>query len=142
MKLCYRGVDYEYSPHTLEMTESEILGQYRGRSLKFQYVRHIPVPQPILNLQYRGVAYRTYASGQVEAPVHTAPAPDMASLEPTDSAVTINSVFRTRQALLREVAEIHRNSIRRSLEHRIEVAKTQGNKNLLHQLEVEMSQMA
>ena len=46
MKLTYRGVDYDYNPAVLDVTESEAVGQYRGQATKFSYVRHVPIPQP------------------------------------------------------------------------------------------------
>lgn len=59
MKLFYRGVSYEAEPETLEVTEGEIGGTYRGHSWRV----HHPTRQPHTNgrpvaLHYRGVAYR------------------------------------------------------------------------------------
>ncbi|MBE9180729.1 DUF4278 domain-containing protein [Oculatella sp. LEGE 06141] len=133
MKLSYRGVKYDYEPTPVDLVESEVAGQYRGQAFKFGYLRHIPVPQPILNLTYRGVAYRTTALGSTEA------------IEPavrSKAAVPayIHPVVRSQHAVLSEVARIHRQNIQRRLQHRMEVAKAKGDTGLLNQLEREMQQ--
>ncbi len=59
MKLSYRGATYETEPSTLEVTEGEIGGMYRGKPWKThnykQNRRRYFVPH---NLTYRGSAYR------------------------------------------------------------------------------------
>jgi hypothetical protein len=145
MKLCYRGVDYDYNPPSLEVRDSEITGHYRGRSVNFRYVSHLPVPQPVANYTYRGVGYSTNSQGQV---VSTA-----ATVEPSAEAVAqrqpvfqaqraAGSGLQARRHLLREAAEAHRINIQRSIQHRIEVARSQGNDQLLRQLEDELHQLA
>lgn len=58
MKLSYRGVSYKAEPTTLEVTEGEIRGMYRGQAWK----RHQPnltrhgLTTPVESI-YRGVAY-------------------------------------------------------------------------------------
>jgi hypothetical protein len=133
MKLCYRGVEYDYTPPALEVTESEILGRYRGRPQRFSYVRHVPFPQPVAAMKFRGNAYRTDSHGGMEpikAPVAQAESP------------AYSSMAQARRRLLQEAASIHQDNIRRSLERRMEVARAQGNDMLLHQLENEMHQFA
>ncbi len=44
---------------------------------------------------------------------------------------------KSRQEMLKEAAAIHRANIQKSLQHRIEVARAQGNEKLLRQLEAE-----
>jgi hypothetical protein len=131
MKLSYRGVQYDYNPQPVELTEGEVSGQYRGSHFKFGYPRHIPVPQPILNLKYRGVAYRTTETGGTEAV-----RPAVRREEPV--SVYARPVLTTKQALMSEVARIHRENIQRRLQHRIEVAREKGDQLLLNQLEQEM----
>lgn len=139
MKLCYRGNEYDYNPPGLEVTESDILCQYRGRQLHYSYVDHIPFPQSVANLKYRGAAYRTNSMGEVEM-----------AKQPTESifaklskqALKVNSMADARRTLLQEATRVHRENIQRSLMHRLEVAKAQGNEVLVHQLEDEMHQMA
>ncbi len=139
MKLCYRGVNYDYNPPSLEVRESELTGTYRGRPVNFSYVSHVPVAQPVANYTYRGVSYSTNAQGQIEPP--------MATLErvPVFQAGRIamaGAGLKARRHLLKDAAEAHRVSIQQSMQHRIEVARAQGNDQLLTQLEAEMHQLA
>ncbi|KOR37006.1 MULTISPECIES: DUF4278 domain-containing protein [Planktothricoides] len=70
MKLCYRGVSYEYTPATVETTPSEFFGKYRGLDWRFYAVKKAPVQQTNLDLKYRGVAYNTNSvkANQVKTP--------------------------------------------------------------------------
>ena len=140
MRLCYRGVEYDYNPPSLEVKEQEIVGKYRGRPLHFTYVSHVPVPQPVANLTYRGVPYRTTAQGQVRPSTATPEQQRHSVFQGIKSSD--NSVMRARRHLLKEAAESHRSNIQRTLQHRIEVARAQGNEMLLKQLEEEMHQLA
>lgn len=138
MRLCYRGVEYDYNPPSLEVKEREILGTYRGRPLHFNYVSHVPVPQPVADLTYRGVAYQTTSSGEVQ--LREGPQRQRQSVFQGIKS-TDNSAMQARRQLLRDAAESHRSSIQRMLQHRIEVARAQGNDILLKQLEEEMHQL-
>jgi hypothetical protein len=140
MRLCYRGVEYDYHPPSLEVKEGEILGKYRGRPLHFNYVSHVPIPQPVADLTYRGVSYRTTALGQVRPGVRSAEQPRQSVFQAIKSSD--NSMMQARRHLLKEAAESHRDNIQRILQHRIEVARAQGNDTLLKQLEEEMHQLA
>ncbi|WP_336654492.1 DUF4278 domain-containing protein [Phormidium sp. CCY1219] len=77
MELTYRGVTYEYTPPTIEMTEGELGGKYRGLDWRFCNQKKNPVQQPTLELKYRGVAYTT---GSQPA---SAPASDRAAVPAT-----------------------------------------------------------
>ncbi|MBE9139500.1 DUF4278 domain-containing protein [Nodosilinea sp. LEGE 07088] len=138
MKLCYRGVDYTYNAPSLEVRDSELTGCYRGRSLNFKYLSHVPVPQPIASYTYRGVGYSTNAQGQVE-PLAAVP-----ERQPVFQAgrVAVKTGLRARRHLLQEAAEAHRINIQQSIQHRIDVARSQGNEQLLQQLEDELHQLA
>ncbi len=46
---------------------------------------------------------------------------------------------KNRQEMITQAASVHRESLRKSLQHRIEVARSQGNENLVRQLEKEAS---
>ncbi|MGF1566565.1 MAG: DUF4278 domain-containing protein [Nodosilinea sp.] len=137
MRLCYRGVEYDYNPLSLEVKDSELTGRYRGHLTHFSYVSHVPVPQPVANLTYRGVGYTTTAQGQVQAPARvTEPRrPVFQSIKSTD-----NSRLKARRHLLHEATEAHRINIQRSLQHRMDVAKAQGDTKLMQQLEAELNQ--
>lgn len=138
MKMCYRGVEYDYTPPALEVTESEILGQYRGRALRFSYAKHIPFPQPVAELKFRGSVYRTDTHGAVT--------PMAASSDQANAGAKAvsahSSMAQARRQLLQESARIHQENIRRTLERRIESARNRGNDALLSQLEDELHQFA
>jgi len=140
MKLTYRGVDYDHNPPMLEVSESDILCSYRGRSHHYSYVRHVPFPQPQAELVYRGAAYQTNRHGQRQT-VEQAPFKSVFSAFQRKLA-ELTPLMDERRQLLRESARSHSESIQRSLEHRIAIAREQGNVNLLQQLEDEMRQMA
>ncbi|MBE9124838.1 MULTISPECIES: DUF4278 domain-containing protein [unclassified Coleofasciculus] len=58
MKLSYRGISYEETPVTLDITEGGIGGTYRGHSWrvhKARLIRRHPAP---LELTYRGATYK------------------------------------------------------------------------------------
>ena len=137
MKLCYRGVNYDYNPPSLEVRDSELTGNYRGRPINFTYVSHISVPQPVSNYTYRGVSYSTNAQGQVQPPIAV---PLREPVFQAERAV-IGKGFQARRHLLREAAEAHRVNIQQSIQHRIDVARSQGNDRLLQQLEDELHQV-
>lgn len=137
MKLCYRGVQYNYTPPELEVSEREAAGSYRGRSLRFSYVRHVPFPQPEADMTFRGASYRTNRHGRVESAEQSPPAARQSKFAPV-----FDSMAAARRRLLQESASIHRESIRRSLERRLEIAQTRGDETLVRQLEDEMHQIA
>lgn len=60
MKLSYRGIEYNYTPHTLPTENSEVIGKYRGHTLYFHEVKEAPEPHEDLELKYRGVPYHTH----------------------------------------------------------------------------------
>jgi len=143
MKLTYRGIQYDYNPPMLEVTESEIACKYRGQSTAYSYVRHVPIPQPAESLRYRGVAYQTNRYGQVQqlSDVAAVPARSGAALSTLRSKLTgTSAAAQARRELLSESSQLHQSNIARSLAHRIEVAKAQGNQTLLEQLESELRQ--
>lgn len=69
MKLSYRGVTYNYNPPTVETTEGEVGGKYRGMDWRFRNLKKPPVLQPTVDLKYRGVSFQvggTTATNSVE----------------------------------------------------------------------------
>ncbi|HIK32925.1 MAG TPA: DUF4278 domain-containing protein [Oscillatoriales cyanobacterium M59_W2019_021] len=125
MKLTYRGVTYEYNPCPQDMTEGKILGRYRGRDWSLRYPRHMSVPQPIAQFQYRGVPYRTTATGDIQAVNTQTPA-----------------LGNVKQPTLSEVAKVHHAHLIQRLQRRLEVAKAQGDAQLVSLLEEESRQLA
>ncbi len=144
MKLTYRGISYESNPATLELTEGEIGGKYRGTTWRERYPRHIPVPQPKVDLKYRGIAYSTGDPIDVEAIrlrrdyAKVAAPVTIPAVTETEVALTKSS----RQQALEELHNIHRNNICRSLDRRLQVAREKGDKNLIHLLEAESKQLS
>lgn len=154
MKLTYRGIEYDYNPPMLEVTESKIACRYRGQVARYTYVRHVPIPQPAERLTYRGVAYQTTRYGQVQQLTgqqltEQQPTEQQLTEQPTrqgalsglrSKLVGVSPAIKVRRELLQEASQHHKENIVRSLQHRIEVAKAQGNDILLQQLESEMHQ--
>jgi Domain of unknown function (DUF4278) len=70
MKLCYRGVCYDYTPPEVATTEqTDPVVQYNGVDVRFRNPKKALVLQPTLDLKYRGVEYRnTQANADVAAP--------------------------------------------------------------------------
>ncbi|MGA7934741.1 MAG: DUF4278 domain-containing protein [Kovacikia sp.] len=132
MKLSYRGVSYESNPLTLEVTESEILGKYRGANWHCHTLKELPIPQPNRTLTYRGVLYNT---NQTEEQNQT----DLASGNTTRSARSgaIPKVFPIRK----QTEQVHRTNLLRNLERRLQVAKEHGDQNLINLLEAESKQL-
>ena len=54
MSMHYRGVTYDESPKSLETTESEIVGHYRGADWKLRQPKHTPAKHADGRLKYRG----------------------------------------------------------------------------------------
>jgi len=133
MKLTYRGVSYEYNPPIMELTEGEIGGKYRGANWSQSYLRHIPIPQPVANLNYRGVAYSTGHPVDVEASQLRKRYVNSEILTTVEAVPTVSS----RKQLLDELNNAHLTSIRRNLEHRLQVARANGDQNLIRLLEAE-----
>lgn len=139
MKLCYRGVEYDYNPPILEVSESELTGKYRGCPTRFSYVRHLPIPQPVAELKYRGNTYQTTSQGRIEQITQK---PDSIFKKLKALSQPINSRAKARRNLLQEAARAHKENIQNSLLHRLQVAKARGDERLIHQLEDEMHQLA
>lgn len=144
MKLTYRGVSYDYNPPMLEVTESEVACQYRNQPARYTYVRHVPIPQAAEKLTYRGTAYQTSRKGEVlSAAGEVLSSPSIAAKLTIlrDKLMGTSAAAQARRQLLKESSKLHRDSMTRSLEHRLEVAKEQGNQQLVAQLESEMRQV-
>jgi hypothetical protein len=143
MKLCYRGIEYEHNAPSLEVKEREVTGRYRGHSVHFSYVSHVPVPQPVADLTYRGVRYATTAQGEVQPATAGSVAATAEPRQPVFQSIkgSDSPVMQARRHLLMEATEAHRLSIQRSLNHRLSVAKAQGNDRLVQLLEEELHQL-
>ncbi len=119
MRLSYRGVSYDYTPPTLEVTESEIQASYRGTSWKCYTLAEAPIPRSPHTLKGQKGFYSQR---------------DFSQIERSSQAQPIRSTFNVLQQLKR----IHKANIDRSLEHRMQVAKDRGDYQLLQILESEL----
>ncbi|AFZ29030.1 hypothetical protein Glo7428_0429 [Gloeocapsa sp. PCC 7428] len=139
MKLTYRGVNYESSEPNIQMTEGDIGGQYRGVNWKQRYPRHIPVPQPVVGLKYRGASYSVGHPIDVEASLVRRQYTETAKtkLKAENQVSTASS----RQRALEELNHTHIANIRQNLEHRLQVARARGDQKLIQMLEVEAKQL-
>ncbi|MCU0567145.1 MAG: DUF4278 domain-containing protein [Oculatellaceae cyanobacterium Prado106] len=132
MKLAYRATQYDYEPPTVDMMESNLSGEYRGQKVQFSYPRHIPTPQSINRLSYRGNDYQTTATGGIEALPHVdRHVPVAPSIQASTAAMWVQ------KARLTEADQAHRQAILQHLQHRIAAAQARGDEALLHQLEAE-----
>ena len=139
MRLSYRGAEYDYDPTSVEMTNSGLTGQYRGQSFGVSYPRHVPVPQPVHTLLYRGAVCRTDVRGQLQAALNSRSAVE----PPARSTVSGLPLALQIQRLQKdEVTEVHRQNIKRRLEQRIQAAKVRGDELLLQHLEHEFNLFA
>lgn len=130
MKLTYRGINYKSELPTIDMMEGEVGGQYRGHQWQVRYPRHIPVPQPVEQLKYRG---NNYTTGEPAVERISAPMPTIAN----------EAIAFPKQPLqiLEQAAKVHRNNICRSLERRLQAARMQGDERLIALLENESKQL-
>lgn len=134
MNLNYRGINYQKDLPTIDMAEGEIGGQYRGQAWTQRYPRHIPVPQqPSPQLKYRGVSYCNNPRANAEACFAAPSAEIPARVGPTCDI---------RPKVCDPIEQIHIANLRRRLEYRMEVAKNQGDRNLVRMLEAESKHLA
>jgi hypothetical protein len=136
MRLTYRGINYEPEMMPLEPTESEVAGKYRGKPWRYHYPRHIPKLQPKLWLQYRGVHYSkrpvVQSSSLTEIPIPAV----------TSQGELPSPRYFASQTKLTEAEQAHFESIRQNLEHRLSVARQNGNEQLVSMLEKEYQELA
>ncbi len=128
MQLTYRGVNYQVNDNRIAVVESGATGRYRGA----QWVGHkaaTPVPQPNHTLCWRGVLYQTNGEPVVAAAA-------------ASTATNANKPPILPRRSRDPIAEIHRHAILKSLEHRLNVARSQGNQDLVNLLEEEWQQFA
>ncbi|MBD2326932.1 DUF4278 domain-containing protein [Alkalinema sp. FACHB-956] len=116
MKLSYRGVHYEYTPPSLEVTEGEICGRYRGVEWRCRTV--VDNGAPVRSLHNHPVS----APSQAEIPAIPAP-------------------HRTQFSILPEVRRLHYANLRHNIERRLQAAQSQGNQALVRALENEFEEL-
>lgn len=138
MKLAYRGVSYKSNPPNLELIESEMGGKYRDANWKQKYPRHVAVPQPKVDMMYRGVSYDVGDPLDVEAVRLRRNYAANSTVAATNTDVPAES---SRQQVLAKMNNVHINNIRRNLERRLQVAQEKGDENLIRLLEAEFKQL-
>lgn len=129
MKLTYRGVSYDHLPATLEVTEGDILGKYRGQ-LTRQHCVAQTIDRPEMEsviLHYRGSSYAVMQPKvAVSAQSQQAPAPTC--------PVQFSQLS---QLMSPDVHQVHLENMRRSLERRIQMAQAKGDNHLVNLLQQE-----
>lgn len=140
MQLSYRGVRYDATspvstdrPANVGEGLEEYRGSYRGVTYQRPYPHPVAVPQPSLNLTYRGVAYTTHTGAPTEASTET-PTP---VAQPTAQRVSVPTLGR-RAKQWREVAAVHQNNIRSLAERRLVSAQSRGDLDLIQAIQAEL----
>lgn len=103
MKLCYRGIEYDYTPPQVEKVSSELVGKYRGVEVRFRNPKKPLVLPATLNFKYRGVAYKPEAPA-VEPTATPAPQP----AAPAAPIPMFALQERMRELMLRSERNIHK----------------------------------
>lgn len=57
MQLVYRGSTYDHPDSAIELSESEVIGKYRGSTYPIKSSIGVTQPQAVAKLTYRGNAY-------------------------------------------------------------------------------------
>lgn len=106
MKLQYRGVTYDHIPHAVKLGNTSKSGKYRGVAVNYPTLM-TDVPQPQLELTYRGVAYTT---GQINTVKETEAAkPVQSAVAVTAQAQGMSLEEQLRQLMMKH----HRQMVRR-----------------------------
>ncbi len=138
MKLIYRGASYDYDAatgfplRTSAPNRQPYALSYRGSAYTVNPERAgEPNPAPIAaNLHYRGVRY-ALNGGKVASGNAIAARPASAL-----------KLFTTQAAAVAEASNMHRVSINRSLERRLQIAEANGDQALVQLLRQEKQQVA
>lgn len=139
MKLNNRAFNSEPNLSNIELTESEIVDS-QGTTWKQKYPRHIPVPQPKIELKSPGVECSTGDLIDIEAnQLRQNYIADNSDAVPRKNEVVLTKTKR--QQVLEELNNVHLNNLRRNLEHRLQVAREKGDENLIRLLEAEFEQL-
>lgn len=149
MKLVYRGASYEYNPASLEVREVDILRHYQSAHQRCHTLSESNYP-----LIYRGARYTTAQVAQSLASVTVSGTPQLLTYRGVQYIRNANGIVefaRPAKASLApksitpafvEATAVHHENLRRNMQHRLEIAKGEGNQNLVSQLEAESRQLA
>lgn len=146
MQYSYRGVEYNHAPPSLEVTDTEILGSYRGTPSRRRHYATTNLHQPTHVMQYRGVEYGQGVSTSTHRQPVSEPSPQIPDVVPQSIAVgsAMNYARPAGRLGIRDVSElekVHNTFIRQTLEHRLAVAKRKGDQGLIQMLEQEQHQL-
>ena len=131
MDLIYRGCRYTAPVSSVRSSAGPLGGYYRGRPWHLHQVDVIP-EQPVMDLCYRGIPYRTNTRGQAM--------PSTRTQRRTAPAWAMTA--RASKAKVTEAAMRHHDALVSRLEARMAIARDQGNTELLRTLEWERQQLA
>jgi hypothetical protein len=114
------------------MTEGQEMGKYRGQAWAMRYPKHMNVPQPAMQLKYRGIAYQTTIAGGIE----TAPQ------SPVRVRASVRPMAHLDRELHTQLVRVHQTHLLERLAHRLDVARSNGDTELIRALERENQQLA
>jgi hypothetical protein len=149
MRLIYRGANYEYNSPALETRETDLLRRHQGAYQRCKTLQEASYP-----LTYRGVRYTTDQVAEALLSTPTLRTPQRLVYRgqqyikhPNGAIETVVAEKATRvpdttAELFREVNRVHQENLRRNLQHRLLMAKQQGNQALVSLLEAESKQLA
>lgn len=147
MQYSYRGVEYNHVPPSLEVTETEIIGHYRGTPSRRRQYATTNLHQPTHAMTYRGVEYGQGVSAsnthREQAPAQTPKVPDVVP-QSISVGTSMNYSRPSGRLGIRDVSElekVHNTFIRQTLEHRLAVARRKGDEGLIQMLEQEQHQL-
>lgn len=141
MKYSYRGVEYDHVSPSLELTETEIIGDYRGTPCRRRHFVTTHLSQPNHSMKYRGVEYGDQQ--RTEVPQENTPQiPDVVPISISVGSSTGYSTSSNRLGIrdVSELEKVHNTFIRQTLEHRLAIAKRKGDQGLVQMLEQEQHQ--
>lgn len=149
MRLIYRGASYDYNSPSLETRETDLLRRHQGTYQRCKTLQETSYP-----LTYRGVRYTTDQVAEALSSTPTLRSPQKLVYRgqqylkhPSGAIETVVAekavrVPNTTAGLLKEVGRVHQDNLRRNLQHRLQIAKQQGNQTLVNLLEAESKQLA
>ncbi|OLP15532.1 hypothetical protein BST81_25610 [Leptolyngbya sp. 'hensonii'] len=139
MKLIYRGTVYEYDLSEPKAVNPDLFPQapytltYRGVNIQIdpKAPSHQPPAPAECDLIYRGVSYHVSRNTQGAVTTTVKPA-SKAAAKPVSVPSTLPKQY---------VSKIHQANLLNNLQHRLEIAREQGNQALVVLLEAEQKQI-
>ena len=125
MEMKYRGVEYNLDPVSLDRLESNQRDTDRGQGYNLPRFGQPPAPPPSLSSSDRGL--------------HDQLPDQLKNSKPIPVPVQMQSPAVVRHPAQTDSAtELHRRNILRSLQRRMQVARANGDRQLIQQLEQEL----